>query len=258
MGDRTSREFSLALSGGGARGIIHIGVLSALDNCNLKPSCIAGTSMGAIVGSLYANGVSPKEMLSLLSGKSFLKMFSIRPSFSGFLRMEYLKKILKEKLPKNFEELEIPFFASTTNLSKHKNVVFSTGPLQKAVMASASIPVLFEPVEIDGDVFVDGGVTENLPASACKARSQYVLAVEVNYGMFNSNLSNIKNIAMEVFQITVLNNTKSGIDSSDGLIQPELGPEFQILDFSKSKQLFDIGFKEGLEWAEKFKKNNNM
>ncbi|MFN2430638.1 MAG: patatin-like phospholipase family protein, partial [Cryomorphaceae bacterium] len=239
MKQTESFKLGIALSGGGARGIIHIGVLKALDDAGIKPGCISGTSMGAIIGGLYAGGVSPEEMLKLISGKSFLRMFSLKPSFSGLLEMKYLKKVLQDHLPDRFEELEIPFYACATNLNKHRRVLFSEGPLYRAIIASASIPLLFEPVLIDGDAYVDGGVIDNLPTEICRNSCDRILGVEVNAGMFHQDLKNIKNIAIEVFQLTVSNNTKEGLEHCDWIIQPRLKAEYQILDFTKASELYE-------------------
>ncbi|HKL04132.1 MAG TPA: patatin-like phospholipase family protein [Cryomorphaceae bacterium] len=244
-------KLGVALSGGGARGIIHIGVLKALDDARIKPSCISGTSIGAIVGGLYAGGVSPGEMLKLISGKSFLRMFSIKPSFSGLLEMKYLKKVLRDHLPERFDQLDIPFHACATNLNKHKRVLFSEGTLYRAIVASASIPLLFEPVIIDGDAHVDGGVIDNLPTDICRNSCDKILGVEVNAGMFHQDLKNIKNIAIEVFQLTVSNNTKEGLAHCDWIIQPQLEAEYQILDFTKANELYEIGLEEGRKFVKK-------
>lgn len=246
-----STKWGLSLSGGGARGIIHVGVLKAFDDAGFKPVCISGTSMGAVIGALYAAGVSPEKMMELISDKSFLKMFSFRASLSGFLDMSFLKRVIQENLPKTFEELKLPFFVAATNLDKHESVIFHKGLLYQAVLASASIPVLFPPVEIGGDKFVDGGVLENLPVSACKSHCDKVLGVEVNYGKFTSDLKNMKNVAIEVFHLIVSQTSQKGVDASDSLIRPELNPSFQLLDFSKGQELFDIGFREGNKWLKK-------
>lgn len=241
-------NWGFALSGGGARGIIHIGVLKAFDDAGFKPSCISGTSMGAVVGALYAAGIKPDKMMELISDKGFLRMFKLRPSFSGFLEMSFLKKVLKAYLPDTFEELNIPLFVSATNLRTHDLTTFHTGIIYKTVLASASIPILFQPVEIDGEKYVDGGIVNNLPAFACADHCDKILGVEVNHGNFTNDLENMKNVAIEVFHIMVSKNSEQGIKECHSLIRPELTSEFQFLDFAKSQKLFDIGVEEGKNW----------
>lgn len=246
-------ELGIALSGGGARGIFHVGVLQALEEHGIRPACVSGTSIGAVVGALYAGGMKPEKMLELLSGKGFLNLFRIKPSLSGFLEMKYLKQVLQENLPERFEDLEIPLFICTTNLSKGKVKIFESGELRKCVLASASIPVVFEPVVIDGDKYVDGGVLNNLPASACADHCDYMLGVEVNRGKFTTNLKTMKNVALEVFHLVVNQNSFEGMKLCDGIIRPEMEPSFDILDFSKADKLYDLGYENGLHWVNNLK-----
>lgn len=241
-------NWGIALSGGGARGIIHIGVLQAFEELGFKPVSVSGTSIGAIVGALYASGMKPEKMLELVSDRGFLRMFSFKASFSGFLEMSYLKKVLQEHLPETFEELNLPFSAAATNLSRHETVIFNSGALHQAVIASASIPVLFAPVLINNDKYIDGGVINNLPAAACRAHCDKVLGVEVNFGNFTPDLKNMKNVAIEVFYIMLNNNSRIGMEECDSLIRPELNGEFQLFDFTKSEKLFEIGRVEGIKW----------
>ncbi len=243
-----SEGWGLALSGGGARGVIHIGVLQAFDDAGIRPVCISGTSMGAIVGAFYAAGVRPGEMLALLKKRSWLRMFGIKASFAGFLEMTYLRSILEKHVPDDFDKLEIPFFAGATNLSNQSFEIFSTGSVWQAVVASASIPILFTPVKIGSSRYVDGGVINNVPSDALKGKCDFILGVDVNNVQFRNQPDNIKAIAIEVFNIVVQNNSKSGLDKCDALINPHLGSEFDMLDFSKTDALYERGYTEGKAW----------
>jgi NTE family protein len=210
--------------------------------------------MGAVVGALYASGMKPYEMLEIMSGKGFLNLFRLKPSLSGLLEMRYLNRVLESKTPERFEDLQIPLFICATNLSRGECKIFNSGRLRPCIAASASIPVVFEPVEIDGDKFVDGGVLNNLPASACKDQCDYILGVEVNRGKFTRNLKTMKHVALEVFHLVVNKNSHDGMRLCDGLIRPEMEPSFDIFDFGKARALFDLGYEQGCEWAEGFLK----
>lgn len=251
--DKQELKWGLSLSGGGARGLAQVGVLQAIDEFGLKPSCISGTSIGAVVGSLYSAGMKPAEMLELLSGKGFLNLFRLKPSLSGLLGMKYLEEVLDKNLPTTFEDLPIPLHVFATNLSSGACVDFHSGELRQPILASASIPILFEPVEINGDKYVDGGVLNNLPAGACTSSCSYVLGVEVNKGKFTQNLKTMKNVALEVFHLVVNHSSEEGMKMCDHVLRPEMEASFDLLDFSKAKKLFDLGYSEGLEWAKKFK-----
>ncbi len=241
-------RWGLSLSGGGARGILHVGVLQAFENHGFKPICISGTSVGAIVGALYAKGIKPKTMMELLSSKGFLHMFRFKASLSGLLEMKYLKKLMSEHLPETFEELQLPFFAAATNLSRHELRIFDSGNLHEAVLASASIPVLFAPVVVDEEKYVDGGLIDNLPVEACQKYCDRVVAVEVNKGKFTEKLDNMRGVATEVFHLVVDRSSQNGLDKADSVIRPELDSTFKLLDFSRNDELFEIGLLEGERW----------
>lgn len=240
--------WGLALGGGGARGIIHVGVLKALEEAGIKPVCIAGTSIGAIVGGFYASGMSPDDLLAHFRNQSWIKMFRLRASFSSFLEMKYLHLLLDEKLSHNFEDLQIPFYACVTNLSTRSSEVFHSGDLHSAITASASIPILFPPVEINGVKYVDGGVTNNIPSAALVGHCDKILAVDVNNIPPAGKLDNVKDIALEIFHTAIDNNSREGREAADAVIRPELGREFDILDFSKTELLFGIGYRAGCDW----------
>lgn len=244
-------RWGLALSGGGARGIIHVGVLKALDEVGIAPACIAGTSMGAIVGGFYAGGLTPDEMLRHFRKQNWIKMFGLRASLSAFLEMKYLRSMLEERLPHSFEALAIPFFCGVTNLDTRSFEALSSGDLHLAITASASIPILFPPVTIDGHKYVDGGVTNNIPSCAIKDSCDKVLAVDVNRMAPARKIDNIKDISIEVFHTTIYNNSREGLELADEVIAPEMGNRFDLLDFAKADQLFELGYAEGMKWIEK-------
>lgn len=241
-------EFALALSGGGARGVVHVGVLEALEEFGVRPALVTGTSMGAIVGALYSAGVAPSKMLDLLSDKSFLKMFKVRPGRKRLFEMKFLKEILEDYLPDTFEDLGRRVVICVTNLSTHEANYLRSGELRSAVLASSSVPVMFEPVIRGGDTCVDGGVLDNLPARVAVDEGLDVLGVEVNHGTFVRDLGGMRDIAMEVFHLMVANNSKEGLRACGETIVPDLS-YFDIFDFTRSQELYDIGYKAGKKWV---------
>ena len=154
----------IVLSGGGARGFAHLGVLLALNEAGIFPDIISGTSAGALIGVLYADGYTPGEIMKLLDANT--SFHYIRPTVpkEGLLQISGIIKILRDNLrAKTFEELKLPLIVAATNLNYGRIEYFSAGELLQPVIASASIPVLFKPVLINGCLFVDGGVLDNLP-----------------------------------------------------------------------------------------------
>lgn len=180
---------TLALSGGGAAGIGHVPVLEALDEIGVRPEAISGTSIGAVVGACYAGGMTGKEIRSrvaallddpLATARRFWKNASFRlGSIALSIDPEAtIRTVLPDHLPERIEDLDIPLTIVATDYHGREARRFETGPLREALAASIALPVLFRPVQIDGLVLIDGGVTENLPVR-CLPPSDVCLAVDV-------------------------------------------------------------------------------
>ena len=161
----------LVLSGGGARGMAHIGALDALGRNNWEIDIISGVSAGAIIGSLYAAGHSPSAILELMKEKNIFDYTSLKPGSGGLLSLSGMKKLLKDNLPGRFEDLKIPLVVAVTNLNKGRIEYIREGDPAEAVVASASIPVLFAPQPFNGQLYADGGVFDNLPASPIRKQA---------------------------------------------------------------------------------------
>src|SRR5579859_6630458 len=152
-------KIGIALSGGGARGIAHIGVLKALEEMGVEISVMSGTSAGSIVASLYAYGLTPDQILEQVRQLSLLK--SVRPAWSwaGLLTMSGLKELIIKNVPENnFQSLRIPLTIAATEIRKGEVTYFSSGELASAVVASCSIPAVFNPAAVNGSLYVDGGL----------------------------------------------------------------------------------------------------
>ena len=142
----------IALSGGGARGIAHVGVLKALEDYGIFPDYISGASAGAIIGAFYAAGNTPDEIYQIVKKAEFAKMFKISILKPGILKLDYLWELLKEKIKDDsFEALQKKFFVSVSNLNSGEYEIHGKGKLFRYVVASASIPIIFKPQIIDGN-----------------------------------------------------------------------------------------------------------
>ena len=178
-----SKKIGLALSGGGARGFAHIGVLKVLTEHDIKFDMIAGTSAGAIIGGCLAAGMTPAEMETMSKKVGYINM--MRPSFSlrGALSNSPMGNFLRRELPvTRFEDLPIPFAAVAYNLTAGKETVLSeTGDLVTAIRASCAVPGVFAPVKGEnGELFVDGGVTNVMPVDVVRAMgADIVIAVDL-------------------------------------------------------------------------------
>lgn len=238
----------ICLSGGGARGLAHLGVLEALDEIGVKPEMITGTSAGAIAGSLYALGVPPKEILKKVQTKNVLDVFKIALGKSGFSEMSYLRNILEENLEKDdFSALKIPFQACVSELRSGKALMLSEGSVIDAVVASASIPIIFEPVEKDGKLFVDGGVLNNMPIEPLKEKNLKIIGVNINvHGEYSKMPNKMRSVAERIFELSLWYPTKQRFEQCDVQIDVTGAFSFGLFDFNKGEKLFEIGYKAAM------------
>lgn len=180
----TSKKIALVLSGGGARGIAHIGVIEELEKHGYEITSIAGTSMGALVGGFYALGKLEeyKEWLFTLDRFKVFSLFDFTLSWQGFVKGDkVLKKIQEFISDKNIEELPIPYAAVAVDIIQNKEIVFTSGSVFDAIRASISIPTVFTPVKTEHGLLVDGGVLDNLPVQyVSRTEGDLLVAVNVN------------------------------------------------------------------------------
>lgn len=237
-------KIGLVLSGGGARGFAHLGVIQALNDAGIFPDIISGTSAGALVGVLYADGYSPKEILHLMNPGSRLDF--MRPTLprEGLLQISGIVKILKSHLhAKTFEELKMPLYVSATDLNNGKAVYFSEGDLLDPVIASASIPVLFQPVIINNTYYVDGGVLDNLPLLPIENKCRFLIGSFVNPVGYIEKISGLINIAERTFMLSMSKEITEKAKKFDLFIAPVELRNYKILDPDKAEELFSIGYK---------------
>jgi NTE family protein len=233
----------IVLSGGGARGFCHLGVLQALTEANIFPDVVSGTSAGAIVGALYADGHKPYEILSLLSKNSRLDYFSLTMPKEGLLQISGIVKILKELLKaRTFEELKIPLFVAATDLNNGKIVYFSEGDLIKPIIASASIPVLFKPLVINNISYVDGGVMDNFPIDPIEKNCETIIGSFVNPVGDEKSFSSLMSIAARTFHLSMYRDILEKQNKFTLLIAPPELKKYAILDPGKAEELFEIGY----------------
>ncbi|HSG67288.1 MAG TPA: patatin-like phospholipase family protein [Bacteroidales bacterium] len=177
-------KVSLALSGGGARGLAHIGVIEELEDKGFEISAIAGTSMGALVGGVYAAGKMPefKEWMLTLDKVKILRLVDFSFSTQGLIKGDRVFSKMNDYISEiSIEDLKIPYAAVAVDLLEKREVVFTKGSIYKAIRASVSIPSVFTPVKKDKTLLVDGGVLNNIPVNHVKRMpGDILIAVDVN------------------------------------------------------------------------------
>jgi len=234
----------LVLSGGGARGFAHLGVIKALNESGIIPDVISGASAGAIAGVMYADGYTPEEILKIMNLNGRLQYFSPTVPRGGLLQISGIEKILREKLrARTFGDLKIPLFVSATDINSGKSVYFSEGDLLLPIIASSSIPVLFKPVVINNVQYVDGGVLDNLPIKPIENKCRYMIGSFVNPTGYEENITSLIHIAERTFLLSMSKELNEKSKKFDLLIAPPELKNYAILDPEKAKEVFMVGYK---------------
>jgi NTE family protein len=237
-------KIGIALSGGGARGIAHLGVLKALDELDITYSCISGTSTGSIVGTLYAYGLSPDAILNLIINTKFFT--SLRPAWTwtGLLNLDGLRDVILKLIPENkFDALKIPVTIAATNLRKGKAAYFTEGELIPPILGSCCVPALFNPMLIRGELFVDGGIVDNLPAKPIRDKCDFLIGSHCNYITDEFDVKNFRSVIERSLLMAINGNTSGSKNLCDVVIEPPALGTISTFELSKAQLLFDIGYK---------------
>ena len=236
-------KIGITLSGGGARGIAHIGVLKALEEMGVEISVVSGTSAGSIVGSLYAYGYKPEEILSIIQKVSVFK--SVRPAWTwiGLLSLEGLKDVLLKYLPENnFNVLKLPLTIAATDIKKGETVYFFEGELIPCVIASCCVPAVFAPVSLNGSLFVDGGVLDNLPTKPIREQCDLLIGSHCNPIGSDFDAKNLKTIIERSLLMAINGNTKKSRELCDVFIEPPELDKISGFGLTKAQEIFIVGY----------------
>lgn len=232
---------ALALSGGGARGIMHIGVLQAMTEAGHQPSCLSGCSSGAIIGALYAAGHAPTDILSIMKELRIYRLLKPAWSNKGLLNLSPLGHWLSQYLPDSFEELPLPLAINATDLTQAKAVYFSKGPLVPVILASSCLPLIFKPLTIDNQMFIDGGVMENLPINGLPKHNVQRWAVACN-AVTQRSSPNMFSIAERTLRMTINQNTLMERTGCTLILEPPTMDKFRVFDFHKAQEIYEVGY----------------
>jgi NTE family protein len=244
MKNKKKYNLGLVLSGGGARGFAHIGVLKALEEKNIRPDVISGSSAGAIVGAFYADGYSPDQIYEIFSQKKLFKYFEFSKPGIGLMKISGLTNVLKDNLKAHtFEDLNIPLFVCAVDLNNGTEIYFSAGSIIKPLIASATIPILFHPVKINDSLFVDGGLLNNLPIEPIYYDCEKFIGVHVNPVSYLTDLNSMIKMAERCMHLSVTYNAYHKVDLFDLFIEPRDLVSYGTFEFSKAKEIFNIGYK---------------
>lgn len=286
-----AQTVGLVLSGGGAKGIAEIGAIKALEENGIPIDCVAGTSMGAIVGSLYAAGYSPDEMMELITSEMFLNastgtipsednyliftqhqtpsFINLRFSSDGFKQSKLLPSSLISPMPMNFDfmsifaghtaqcggdfnKLFVPLRTVASDMTHQRKVVFSHGQLDNAVRASMSFPIVFKPVEIDSALYYDGGIYDNFPVSVMREDFHPDFILGVDIHSTDT-VKGFPDILQQMDILVIRPTNKYEVNPDEGMKLRIDVNRFGLLDFPKADQIYQAGYDRTMEMMDSIK-----
>jgi NTE family protein len=239
-------KIALVLGGGAARGFAHVGVIRALEQEKIPIDMIVGTSVGSIIGAIYANNLNSFELewTAFTLEKDSLFDYGILNAITGMgmAKGQKLEEFVKTKITAtNIESMKLPFAAVATDLNRGTRVVLDRGSVAKAVHASCAIPGIFEPVDYQGRLLVDGGVLDNIPIDVAREEgADIVIAVDISENVANYNITNFVDVMLQAVSIMSHENVKYKKEEADVLIAPAVGT-VAMLDFSQKKRCMQAG-----------------
>ena len=241
-------KIGIAFGGGGARGFTHLGVIKALEEHGLKFDCIAGTSVGSIVGAFWASGKNFQELYDIAKQ---IHQKDIKTNMLPFVpsKTDGIQQIIKNNLGDiNIEELKVPYTAVAVDLKSTKQVCISRGNLAKAVAGSCSVPAIFVPVEFEDFLLTDGGLQNTIPADVLRVMGcDYVIAVDCNKSrLYGTESSKVSDVVMCSIRILMQSNSIKGYLESDLVIGPET-KRFKSTKIEGMDEMIEEGYKETID-----------
>ena len=268
-------KVGLVLSGGGAKGMAHIGALKVIEEAGVRIDYIGGTSMGAIIGGLYASGYTTAQLDSIFRNTDFDRIIqdnlprsamtfyekeaseryaltlpfskfkvSIPAAFSGGQNIynELVKVLYHVKDVRDFSQLPIPFFCIATDVETGEELLLNEGYLPEAIMASGTLPSLFEPMEVDGRILIDGGVLNNYPVDEVRAMgADVVIGVDVQHGLRDrESLKSAAEILLQINNYRTVGQMKDKTKKTDIYIRPEMD-QYSMIDFGMNDSIIREG-----------------
>lgn len=258
---KTTQNIGLVLSGGGFRGVAHIGAMQALEEAGIIANFVSGTSAGAIVGSLYAAGHSPKTIKDFFKNTPLFTFNRFTRKKAGFLDTEKFYTDLLAYFPENtFESLQKKLFVTATDLIEGKIKVFDTGELIKPLLASAAFPGVFTPVLINDQLYADGGILDNFPITPLKKYCDFIIGVDVS-PIKKPKISDFKhsyNVMQRAYYLRAMPNGETKFKQCNIIIQPKELIHHSVFNPSSLDKVYEYGYQEAKLQLQSFlKKQEN-
>ncbi len=247
-------RIGLAMSGGGVRGLAHIGVIQALRERGIEVEAFSGVSAGGLVGVMAAAGCSTKEMLDFWTETDPLSIRNValgEPSF--FSTLNYIEPIKQFVHVDTFEDLQHRLYIGVTAMLSGKFRIFDSGPLWPIVLASAAFPIVFSPVEWEGELYMDGGIIDNFPVESLRQNCDFVIGVNVDphHEAFREDLESIRGIIERVMDLRYHADQDEKSRYCDLLITPPGIERYGVFQTTEMLDIFQLGYESGKMAASK-------
>ena len=242
------KTFGLTLSGGGVRALAHAGMLKALEEHNLRPVVISGTSGGALVGALYASGKTPEEIIDFFKETPLFKLSMLSLPRMGLINSNKYPALFQKHLSCNtFEELSIPLYIAATNLLNGKAIYFSKGDLISPMVASSALPPYFSPIKIGEAIYCDGGLLNNFPIEPLKGKCDILIGSFINplKEVNEKELGNPIKFLQRIYNVVMDGSYEKKFKKCDYVFLHELD-NIGVLETKLIDKAFDYGYEKTL------------
>ncbi|MFO8035363.1 MAG: patatin-like phospholipase family protein [Anaerolineales bacterium] len=238
-------KVGLALGGGGVLGAAHIGVLKAVEELDIPIHYIAGTSIGALISALYAFGYNWQAIETITEDLNWLNASELSLSQFGILSNDKIGELITKNIGEaTFVQADIPLAMIATDIYNGEKVILQEGSVSRAVMASTCVPGLFNPIEVNNKILVDGGIVENVPISPLQEMgAEYLIGVALGTGSAREKPENIIDVLLRSFYFSIEAATKLHTKKAHLLIQPDLA-SFNLISTQQTPALINVGYKE--------------
>jgi NTE family protein len=245
------KKIGLALSGGGIRGVSHLGVIQALTDHGIKFSHISGTSAGAIAAAFFAEGYSPRETLQIIKDASLLKLLRPAIGSTGLVSILKVRFLINKYIPHNsFQKLKSRITISSVDFGEGRLVYFTEGELDIALLASCCLPGIFTPIIINGRMYVDGGILNNFPVEPLVGNCDFIIGSSCNHLPAVTEIKSFGNLVDRAAMIAINASLDMHKILCDVVIEPQGLGGHGIFDTGAAEEIYSIGYEEGLKAIE--------
>lgn len=251
-----NNKLGLTLSGGGFRGIAHLGIIQYLRELEIEIGAISGASAGALAGAFIAEGYTPEEILGFTKKESFFSYSNVSPGNGGLFSTEIFAKIVQKYIPHDsFEGLKIPLFVSVSDLTNAESLIFNQGSLSFAIKASCCFPLVFHPVPYKNNSYLcDGGIMNNFPVEQIKATCFKSIGVNISPIDVMEGKPGYKDIIQRIIRIMTSSIKSNSAHTCDLYLEPHEINQFNTFEVKKLDEIFEFGYEYAKKYREEFLK----